>query len=121
MTPGANLLSVAAQLITMQSLGHLAYASRTVNEAGDFVTVYAAPVAIVGSLQPVQKNLYQELGLNFSKSYFTLHTSADVRPLARDREGDRVTYAGRTYLCESDLDWRGGDGWRKLLMGEVFA
>lgn len=119
--PGANLLSIALRVIQPQTLSHEAFQSREVNSAGDFVSVYAAPVDIEGSMQAVNKRLYQELGLNLAKNYSQLYTSADVRPTSRDREGDRITFGGKVWLCESDMNWASVDGWRKLLCVEVPA
>jgi len=117
--PGANVLSIALRAIQPQPLTHLAFVSRSVNSAGDWVTVYDDPVDIAGSMQAVDKRLYQELGLDLAKNYMTLYTTANVRPTARDRSGDLVTYGGRTWLCESDGDWAVADGWRRLLVVEV--
>jgi hypothetical protein len=119
--PGANLLGVALRVIQPQTLGHRAWQSRTVNAAGDFVGVFAASVDISGSMQAVKKTMYQTLGLNLSKNYSTLYTQANVQPLARDREGDLVTYGGKTWQCESDMNWVSQDGWRKLLCVEIPA
>ena len=121
MVPGSNLLNAALRLIQPQPLMHEAFVSRTTNAIGSWVSLYAAPVAITGSMQPVDKKLYEALGLDLSRSYFTLLTSADVLPLARDRAGDRLTYAGKVFECESDTDWRNADGWRRLLCVEVPA
>lgn len=56
-----------------------------------------------------------------AKAYCYLYTSANVRATARDREGDLLTFDGRTWLCESDQNWRAVDGWRKILCVEVPA
>jgi len=119
--PGANLLGIALRVIQPQTLSHEAFVSREPNSAGDFVSVYAAPVDIQGSMQAVNKKLYQELGLNLAKNYSQLYTQANVQPTARDREGDRITFGGKVWLCESDMNWGVVDGWRKLLCVEVPA
>lgn len=119
--PGANLLSVALRVIQPQTLQHEAFVSREVNSAGDFVSVFAAPVDITGSMQAINKKLYQQFGLNLSKNYSTLYTSANVEPTSRDREGDRVRHGGKLWQCESDMDWGSVDGWRSLLCVEVPA
>lgn len=117
--PGANLLGIALRVIQPQTLSHEAFVSRESNSAGDFVSVYAPPVPIEGSMQAVNEKLYQELGLNLAKNYSMLYTSANVQPTGRDREGDRVTFAGKVWLCESDQNWAAVDGWRKMLCIEV--
>lgn len=119
--PGANLLSIAARVIKMQTLGHRAFTSRTVGAAGDFVSTFAASVDITGSMQAVNKKLYQTLGLNLAKNYSMLYTSAAVQVTARDREGDLITFGGKTWQAESDQNWAAVDGFRKILCVEVPA
>jgi hypothetical protein len=117
--PGSNLLRLAMGPIARQKLQHRAYISRTINAAGDYVSTFADPVDITGSFQPVNRSLYQQLGLNLEKNYSTLYTQANVMPTERDREGDYVVFGGSTWQCNSEQDWRAVDGWRKLLCVEV--
>lgn len=117
--PGANLLSIAARVITMQTLQHRAFVSRAENAAGDTVSVFADPVEIQGSMQPLSAKLYQELGLNLAKNYCLLYTSAAVEGTDRDREGDLVLFGGKTWQCESSENWRMFDGFTKMLCVEV--
>jgi len=117
--PGANLLSIAARVIRMETLQHRAFVSRALNAAGDYESTFAAPAAIQGSFQAINKKLYQELGLNLAKNYATLYTSASVLPTTRDREGDRIIFAGKVWQCESDQNWQAMDGFTKMLCVEV--
>jgi len=89
------------------------------NAAGDYESTFAAPAAIQGSFQAINKKLYQELGLNLAKNYATLYTSASVLPTTRDREGDRIIFAGKVWQCESDQNWQAMDGFTKMLCVEV--
>lgn len=116
MIPGSNLLRMAMGPIAPQTpLQWRAWLSRDVNEAGDFVAQYADPVDIEGSMQPVPRALYQQLGLDMSKDYQTLYTSSDVIVTDEDRGGDAILYDGAIWICESDTNWRHADGWRKIL------
>jgi hypothetical protein len=117
--PGANLLSIASRVIRFETLGHRSFISRETNSTGDFVSIFAASVDITGSMQPINRRLYQELGLNLSKNYATLYTSATVKATDRDREGDLITFAGKTWQCESDQNWAAMDGFVKMLCVEV--
>lgn len=119
--PGANLLSLAMGPLARQELQHCAFVSRAVDGAGEYVSTFADPVTITGSFQAINRATYQLLGLNLQKAYANLYTSADVRTLGRDREGDLLTYLGETWQAESDQDWRGVDGWRKILCVRVPA
>lgn len=117
--PGSNVLSIALRALKPQEMQHAAFTGRTINATGDFVSTYAAPVTISGSMQAVNKALYSKLGLNFARNYAILYTSVDVKPTATDRAGDKIIWSGKTWLCESDHDWRSADGWRKLLCVEI--
>ena len=117
--PGANLLSIAARVIAMQTLQHRAFVSRAENAAGDTVSVFAAPVEIQGSMQPLSAKLYQELGLNLAKNYCLLYTSAAIDGTDRDREGDLILFGGKTWQCESSENWAKFDGFTKMLCVEV--
>lgn len=117
--PGSNLLALAMGPIARQTLQHQAFISRTANAAGDYESVFAPAVDITGSFQAVNRATYQLLGLNLQKKYANLYTQADVKTTDRDREGDLVAFGAETYQCESDQDWRGVDGWRKILCVKV--
>jgi hypothetical protein len=117
--PGANLLSMASRVIRFETIGHRAFVSRTANAAGDFVSTFAASVDIQGSMQPLNKKTYQELGLNLTKNYVMLYTSATITPPIRDHEGDLLTFGGKTWQCESDQSWAAIDGFTKMLCVEV--
>ena len=119
--PGANLLSMASRVLKFQTMGHRAYISRVRNSAGDFVSTFAPSVDIQGSMQPLNKKLYQERGLNLARNYQMLYTSARVLPTGEDREGDLLTYDGKTWQCKSDEGWSSVDGFTKMLCVEVPA
>lgn len=117
--PGANLLGMASRVIRFETIGHRAFVSRAANAAGDFVSTFAASVDIQGSMQPLNKKLYQELGLDLSKNYVMLYTSAAVTGSIRDHEGDLLTFGGKTWQCGSDQSWAAIDGFTKMLCVEV--
>lgn len=117
--PGSNVLRLAMGPIARQALLHRAFLSRTSNAAGDWESNYAPAVRIVGSLQPIDLKLYQQLGLDMSKTYANLYTSANVRSTDRDRSGDLLQSCGVWWQAESEQDWRAVDGWRKTLCVKV--
>lgn len=119
--PGANLLNIAARVLRFETVGHRTFTGRAVNAAGDWVSTFAASVDISASVQAVNSNLYQQLGLDLTKNYVMMYTSADVNGSSRDREGDMLTFAGKTWQAQSGQDWRAMDGFRKVLCIEVPA
>lgn len=120
MTPGSNLLAQALGIIQPQTVQWRAFVSRTENSVGDTIPVFAAPVDLPQcSMQPVNKNLYQQLGLNFDKNYSTLWVFGPVKPTGRDRDGDIILFAGKTWQCSSDRDWSNVGEYTRMLCVEV--
>ena len=115
MIPGANLLNMALSIIAKQTITYYRMIDRELNDVGQDVTVYAAPVSIVGSFQPVPRNLYQLYGLDFQKSYFTFYTSNNVKDVQRDVSGDQIAFNNQRFQCESNNDWFALDGWKGVL------
>jgi len=113
--PGQNILNMALQIIQEQIIQYYQYESRSLNSIGQDVTVYAAPVNIVGSWQPVPRKLYLAYGLDLQKDYFTFYTSNNILDITRDVSGDQVSFRGRRYQVESDNDWYQLDGWKGIL------
>lgn len=113
--PGQNLLNMALTVIQQQTVQYYQYSTRSLNAVGQDVTVYLPVVNIVGSWQPVPKDLYQAYGLDLQKEYFTLYTSNDVLDINRDVSGDQVVFNGRRYQCQSDVEWFALDGWKAIL------
>lgn len=121
MIPGSNILGLALSVINPQLMQWRAFVSRDENSVGDTIAVFADAVEFFGSMQPVNKALYQQLGLNLAKNYQTLYVKGDIQPVARDRDGDLILFNGRTFQCESDRDWSGVGEYRKILCVEIPA
>jgi hypothetical protein len=115
MIPGSNLLNMALTVIAKQTISYYRAVSRSLNSVGQDVTVYAGVVSIVGSFQPVPRQLYEQYGLDFQKSYFTFYTSNNLIDVQRDVSADRIAFQGLLYQCESNNDWYGEDGWKGVL------
>jgi hypothetical protein len=117
---GGNLLTLAMGLVGPSGpIALRRFTGQEENAAGYQVPTYAAPAAIEGRVQPVPQRLYQALGLDLTKDYVTLYTPANVVAVDRDGAGDRITYNGRTYSCESATDWQAQDGWSSVLCVRV--
>lgn|SRR5574337_904357 len=116
MIPGSNLLDFAMTLIDSTMVAYYQATGRTVNDVGQDVTSYAAPVNVAGSLQPVSRKLYKENGLDWQKSYFIFYTQTNMIDTQRNVSADKIVFNGSTYLCESDnADWYAIDGWESIL------
>jgi hypothetical protein len=113
--PGANLLKIALGIIASQTVSYYQFLSRAPSAKGQWVATYADPVNLTGSFQPVPRKLYEQYGLDFSKSYFTFYTSNNILSTQRDVSGDQLVFNGITYQCESNNDWFAIDGWKGVL------
>ncbi len=119
LVPGSNLLGMALRVIARQSFDYYAFIARVKNSAGLFVPDYASPVTLTGSVQPVPRVLYQNLGLDLQRNYLTFYVEKDILDLRRDVSGDKFVFAGLTYQCESITNWFPMDGWVPVLAVQI--
>lgn len=115
MIPGSNLLNMAFGVIAKTTVSYLKYLSRATNVIGLDVSTYADPINLMGSWQPVPRNKYEAMGLDFNKNYAMFYVSKDILDLQRNVSGDQIQYAGKTWNCLSETDWFGIDGWTGVL------
>lgn len=119
MIPGSNLLNRAARLIRLQPVNYYQDIGRYTNAIGLDETQFTGPIEILGSVQAVPLNVYEQLGLDFGRNYVTLYTTAPLIGVQRDVTGDIFTFSGKTYQCRSTTNWIGMDGWNAVLAVEV--
>jgi hypothetical protein len=117
--PGQNLLKMALTLIAKQKVNYYKYTGRVLNSVGQYVTSYEPAVVIVGSFQPVPRNLYAQYGLDFQKNYCTFYALNDVIDLKRDITSDRIAFNSQLYQVESANDWFALDGWKGVLCVQI--
>ena len=115
MIPGQNLLNMALTVIARQTITYYQYTGRALNNVGQDVTTYADPVSMVGSLQPVPRQLYAQWGLDLQKSYYTFYTSNNILDIRRDVSADQFAFNNQRYQVESNNDWYAQDGWKGVL------
>ena len=113
--PGMNILNMALTVIWRQTIQYYKYESRAINDVGQDVTTYYPVVDLVGSWQPVPRNLYIIYGLDLQRDYFTFYTSNNILDITRDVSGDQLSFMGRRYQVESDNDWYQLDGWKGVI------
>jgi hypothetical protein len=114
-TPGSNLLLSALKVIQRQALQYFKAQPRTLNQVGQDVVMYDAPIQVFGSFQPVPKSMYEQYGLDFTKDYFIFYSLNDITDVHRDVSGDQIEYNGRRFQCESNTEWFSLDYWKAIL------
>lgn len=115
MIPGSNLLNMAFSVIAKQTIIYYKYVGRTLNDIGQDITEYDTGTILLGSFQPVPKQLYELYGLDLQKEYFTFYVSANLLDIERNVSGDQIAFKGQRYQCESNNDWFKIDGWKGIL------
>lgn len=118
--PSSNLLAQALGVIQPVPFVLVKDTGRTLNSVGIWVTEYDTdPVEIYGSIQAVQRSLYNQLGLDMQKNYITIYASADLMDVSRDRAGDRVHWDGKQWQVLSQMPWKAIDGWVSVLAVDI--
>ncbi len=119
MIPGGNLLNLAMSAIQKQQLGYVAYAGRALAANGDYVPAYLNAVTIGGSIQPIKRSLYENMGLDFQKNYVNIFVPNDINDIKRASAGDQFTFKEKTFQVLSNEEWFQMDGWDQVLCVEV--
>lgn len=118
--PGSNLLGMASRLVSFDILNHWKFLRNEKSGSGILRPVYAtAPTVIRGSVQPVPRSMYMDLGLDLQKSYFNIYTAVPLSDLRRDKAPDMLDWNGRRFTVESKTDWAKQDGWKGALCCEI--
>lgn len=117
--PGSNLLNLAMTVIRKETFEFYAYTTRSSNDIGIYQDEYADPVTVTGSVQPVPRDLYAQMGLDFQKNYHTFYTPNSIGDVGRAKAGDKFVFNGSTYQCESTTPWFAMDGWTKCMCVQV--
>ena len=97
------------------------YKRSILDEMGRDVAQYDGGVEYIGSIQPVQNKLYEQLGLDLTKNYKTLYCSTLIEGLAEQAQPDRIIYDGLTYETVENQVWYESNGWTKAIICEVKA
>ncbi len=119
MIAGSNLFLTASRLIARQDVLYWPFKSRGVNSIGFDIAEYDEPYIIKANIQAVQKDVYQQLGLDFQKRYFVGYFDLDVLDINRDVSGDQISFAGRQLQALSGLDWFHLDGWKSIVFVDI--
>lgn len=111
--PGRNNLALAMRLIRPQTVTLHAYAGlRTLNPAGQYVPAFDPPRTITGgSVQPVQEDRYERLGLDHAKQYVQWWAPAHLYGVERNGAPDEFEWGGNRYQVTRVTDWHAQDGW----------
>jgi len=114
-----NLLNIASSIIPQQVFTYYKFNKAEVNDIGNVVDTYDDGVILEGSVQAISQDMYEKLGLDFSKKYISIHTSADIRNVDNSQKSpDKVLWNGKEYLITKVTNWFQQDGWNRVIAVE---
>jgi hypothetical protein len=87
--------------------------------ARQWVSAFTHLPDVYASVQAVQRDSYQQYGLDLQKNYVKVYAAMNIIDLERDSSGDRFIYNGRLFQLESKYTWWNEDGWDKCIAVEI--
>ena len=116
---GFNLLAVAQSVIGKQEYQVIKWLGKTINAAGHEIDEYAEPENRLGSVQPIARNKYQNLGLDFSGVYIEIWDVELINLLSRENNSDQVIFNGSTFKAQTGTDWSNSGSWNSVILVRV--
>ena len=94
-----NLLNQALSVIPKQTFIYYKFKAVTINAMGVKQNEYEQPVTMQGSVQAISQDMYEKLGLDWSKKYISVHASIDMRNTDNDQSvPDKIVWNNKEYL-----------------------
>lgn len=106
-----NLLLRAFKLTGFQTVQWYSAVSNVTNEIGLQVVTWAYPEPVQAQVQPVPRNLFQSLGLDFQKEYVIIYAPVKMNDVTRNRSGDQFVFSAYRYQILSNTEWFPINGW----------
>ena len=116
---GFNLLAAAQTVIGTQKYQIKKWLGKTTNAGGFEIDEYSAPEDRKGSVQPIGRSKYQNMGLDFSKIYVQIFDVELIDVLSRSENADQIIWQGGIYKAMPDYDWSNMGGWNSVLCVRV--
>lgn len=114
-----NVLTAAQRVIRKQTIELRRFSGRDLNAAGKWVSTYETPVTVECNVQPVSRSLYQQMGLDFEKTYISILATPDIEDVGRDRSGDQIVIDSDLYESVGETDWQRSAGWNRIVAVRV--
>lgn len=114
-----NLLGMALGAIGRQSFYLIKWTGRTVNSAGLPTDTYASPVLCTGSIQSVQQDVYERIGLNVESNVRNVWSEVPMRAESGQNGPDLLVFEGKVWYCKSSTPWNEYNGWNQVIVVEA--
>lgn len=114
-----NLLSQALGVIPAQILQHRKLDGTSTNSLGVIVPTFGDAGPVRGSLQAVDEEVAQRLGITERERHRLFYSSADLFFGGPGEPSDQVVEGANIFDVIGETDWRSQDGWRGYLLRRV--
>ena len=114
-----NLLNQAHTIIPSVTMSLMPFLRRDQQPNGAYLNVYSDAIPVTGSAQPVQRQAYEMLGLDFNKNYIMVYSSTSISDVGRGTSSDRLRYDNKLFSAVGKNDWTPYDGWNGILFVEM--
>lgn len=119
MTVPFNLLGLALSAIGRQNFYLLKWTGRTANSAGLPTDTYATAVLCSGSIQNVQQDVFERIGLNVETNVRQVWSETPMRAESGQNGPDLLVFEGKVWFCKSCTPWNGYNGWNQVIAVEA--
>lgn len=114
-----NLLGMALGAIGRQNFYLLKWTGRTVSASGLPTDTYAEAVPCSGSIQNVQQDVYERLGLNFETNIRQVWSETPMRAESGQNGPDLLVFEGKVWFCKASTPWNQYNGWNQVIVVEA--
>lgn len=115
-----NIFASASRLIPQRNYQYLQFSNNSINDVGIVANSYSTEITIKANIQPVNRSVYEQFGLDMQKTYYTVFSSTLMQDLQRDVTGDQVIFNGKTLQIESTQgDWNSQYGFNSYLAVQI--
>lgn len=111
-----NLLNAALRIIPKQRIVWRKFAGFDIDEQGLKINRYAQGVELTGSVQAVDRNIYDQLGLDQEKEYLAVYAPADIKGVSAQNAPDIIEFGGAAYKVVRNYPWYFYNGWAGVVV-----
>lgn len=85
------------------------------NDYGYINQEFYPPVLVDGFIQPIERRLYSNMGLDLTKSYIQVWSDIDAHDSTRDQSGDHLVWQDYRWHIVGLCDWHTQNGWTSFI------
>lgn len=116
-----NLLKAALRIIPKQTFIWRKFTGFSVDSQGLRINQYAEGVEVIGSVQAMDRDMYDQLGLDREKEYLVAYGPVDIKGVSGQNAPDLIEFGGNVYKVVRNYPWYFYDGWSGVVIVKAEA